>query len=131
MAWMLVHHLNNKALFVVHLWSLSTYALFSGRIPPKVGYFKSVLSTTLKNDSDHIIVKYSLYNHTTIDLIQLSKTIKKNLCTNGWKFTRILFFNDRQLSRIKRKLGAREKNHLYGMLLTLIRIINVCRNEMI
>ena len=29
----LFHHLNNKALFVVHSWSLSTYALFSGRIP--------------------------------------------------------------------------------------------------
>ena len=64
---------------------MSTYALFSGRIPPKVGYFKNVLSTTLKNDSDHIIVKYSLYNHTTIDLIQLSKFrhIKKTYVLMG------------------------------------------------
>jgi hypothetical protein len=29
--------------------------------------------SNFKNDSDHIIVKYSLYNHTTIDLIQLFK----------------------------------------------------------
>jgi hypothetical protein len=42
---------------------------------------------------DHVIVKYSLYSHTTIYLIQLFKKIKKlNLCTKGWKFIQILFF---------------------------------------
>ena len=72
MAWMLFHHLNNKALFAVHSWSLSTYLLFSGRIPPMLDILKRHFSN-FKNDSDHIIVKYSLYNHTTIDLIQLFK----------------------------------------------------------
>jgi len=32
------------------------------------------------------------------------------LCNKGWKFKRIPFFADRWLSRIKRKLGTREKN---------------------
>ena len=32
------------------------------------------------------------------------------------EMTRILFFADRWLSRIKRKLGTSEKTHLYGIL---------------
>jgi hypothetical protein len=51
------------------------HALFSGRNLPNVGYFKSVLSTTLKNDSDHIIVISIHYTVILreIDLIQLFK----------------------------------------------------------
>ena len=79
---------------------------------PHVGYFKSVISTTLR-----MTVTISLLNiHYTVILreIDLNTIIKENknkLCTKGWKFMRILFlFTDRWLSRIKRKLGTREKN---------------------
>jgi hypothetical protein len=38
------------------------------------------------------------------------------LCNKEQKFTLVLFFTDRWLSLIKRKLGTCEKNHLYGSL---------------
>ena len=82
------------------------YALFSGRIPLTLDILKASFNN-FKNDSDHVIVKYSLYSHTTIYLTQLFKKIKK-----WWKFTRILFFLLIDDSRIKRKLGTCEKKPL-------------------
>jgi len=44
-----------------------TICIVFGKDSPHVGYFKSVMSTTLRM-SDKIIAKYSLYSHTTGDI---------------------------------------------------------------
>jgi hypothetical protein len=71
-----------------------TICIVFGKDSSHAGYFKSVISKTLRMTARYnIIVKihYTVILR-EIDLIQLFKKTKKKLCTKEWKFTRILFF---------------------------------------